>query len=244
MVAITFVDLNLARLCYYGMTRLLDEKDHRFKYISIVIIIHLLLQEETEDLHPNIVPTTDDIEKLVKDIYTCYPEDTCTLNEANVVTSSSVTDYESNVDLSWIIKETIGSEGLAGEPASLHEHVCADNFDLLEQLEAMQEDGSSVEPAPPIVLESVTAVANDHQYTQLASVTAKPHETKKQAMRRVKNNAASRVCRKQRRNRLTTNMGKVGDLMAQNEKLTQSIKQVEDLVSLLKEHLVKATCKK
>ena len=92
--------------------------------------------------------------------------------------------------------------------------------------------------------ESASVVSSDHQYTQLASVVVKPHETNKQAIRRVKNNAASRVCRRQRKNRLTTNIDKMAELTAKNRELLAKIAEAESVVSLLKNHLIKATCKK
>lgn len=157
-----------------------------------------------------------------------------------------------SLDLSSVIQETLGDSILEFELPDLMdtksvsnlEENCSHNleagFHLLDELEA----ADAPVLAPPVDSSSVTAVASDHQYTQLASVKVKPHETHKQAIRRVKNNAASRVCRKQRKNRLTTNMEKAAELMEKNAQLRKSLSEIENFVSLLKDHLVKSTCKK
>lgn len=190
------------------------------------------------------IPTTEgsnDLDQLYKDIFSPESPELTEMDNLLIAEPAMKADTTS-MDLSWIIQETLGSEAVSEEPVSpevpLH-RVSVDSFDLLDQLEAMSDDMTSETTSN---VDSV-AVKNDHQYTQLADVQVKPHETKKQAIRRVKNNAASRVCRKQRKNRLVNNMSKVEELVAKNNDLRKQISDVENLVSLLKEHLVKATKK-
>lgn len=227
--------------------------------------ISSILNESTDQTSANYDDQTTDIDEIVKDVLDaevdienfCAPADTEAIDP---VTHAAV-------DLSWIIKETIGTTALSPQQ-SLDDHVHLD-YDLLNQLEAMEDNGISVpialEPLSPqmdapstpnanviesprssvsSIEECASVVASDHQYTQLASIVVKPHETSKQAVRRVKNNAASRVCRRQRKTRLTTNIDKVADLIAKNRELLQKIADAESIVTLLKNHLVNATCKK
>lgn len=168
------------------------------------------------------------------------------LVEASLLNHSDAAS--SAVDLSWIIQQTLGDEvgteqavtAAAAEPDVPPHRVSVEEYDLLSQLELM----ANGDEAPADETASCSAAVNiDHHYTQLADVQVKPHETKKQAIRRVKNNAASRVCRRQRKNRLTTNMDRVKELVASNDQLRQRLSEIEGVVSLLKEHLVKATRK-
>lgn len=137
------------------------------------------------------------------------------------------------VNLQWVVQETFGSEA------------ALDGFSLLEELEAMDvvqtADSPSSENSSNTNTEATTAVEVDHQYTQLCNVVVKPHETKKQAIRRVKNNAASKVCRKQRKNRFATNAAAMEELAKKNKELQENIASVQSVVDLLKEHLVSVT---
>lgn len=192
------------------------------------------------DIH---LPTTEgnnDLDQLCKEIFSPESPELVEVDNFPVIEPLMEADATS-MDLSWIIQETLGAEAVTEKPASPDvppHRVSVDSFDLLDQLETMSDDT----PTDTCSVDSL-AVKNDHQYTQLADVKVKSHETKKQAIRRVKNNAASRVCRKQRKNKLVTNISKVDGLVAKNIELRKQISDVESIVSLLKEHLVKATKK-
>lgn len=193
---------------------------------------------EHNDLQPTITDEND-FDQLVKEILS--PETELPGSPETITEPSLVETATTSVDLSWIIQETLGSEATSEEPHSpevpVH-RISVDSFDLLDQLETMSDDQTAETSSV-----ASEAVQNDHQYTQLADVKVKAHETKKMAIRRVKNNAASRVCRKTRKNKLVTNISKVDELTARNSELRKRISDVESLVSLLKEQLVKATKK-
>lgn len=233
--------------------------------------ISSILNETTEEPAVN-CDHSDDVERIVKEIFDNEPIDIETSGDFEMSAA------DTSIDLSWIIKETLGADVLPSEqPLELPSAHLDDNlhleYDLLSQLEAMDDHTSgntavavldetpavspgacssssaaSISSSPRSSVsdsdDSISIVAIDHQYTQLASVRAKPHETKKEAIRRVKNNAASRVCRRQRKNRLISNIDKVAELTATNNELLQQIRDVESIVCLLKDHLVKATSKK
>ena len=211
-----------------------------------MLFIFLFQETDANAITHNDIPNpstegSNDLDQLCKDIFSPGSPELAEMDNFSIPEPFMAADATS-MDLSWIIQETLGSEAISAEPSSpdVPQHrVSVDSFDLLDQLEAMSEDVTS-ETSNSV---DSSAVKNDHQYTQLADVQIKPHETKKQAIRRVKNNAASRVCRKQRKNRLVTNISKVEDLIAKNKDLRKQISDVEKLVSLLKEHLVKATKK-
>jgi hypothetical protein len=149
----------------------------------------------------------------------CHHDDNAVANDSDLLLA--------DIDLSSVIKETFGDNGL-------------DGFQLLEELEAMEEsdESGSVEPES---LEAKLAVESDHQYSQLCNIEVKPHETKKQAIRRVKNNAASKVCRKRRKNKFATNTEKISELLQANADLQKNIDSVQNVVDILREHLVKVT---
>lgn len=185
-----------------------------------------------------------DLDTLMKHV---FPEDTETtdasVDDKDMLSASpepvtSVDDdstvLPTGVNLEWVVQETFGSE------ATL------EGFTLLEELEAMESmnaaDSSLFAVSSDTNSEyAAAAVETDHHYTQLQNVVVKPNETKKQAIRRVKNNAASRVCRKQRKNRLVTNAAKAEELTKKNKELLATIANVQSVVDLLKEHLVNAT---
>jgi hypothetical protein len=149
---------------------------------------------------------------------------TATAEEENV--------FSIDLDLGTVIDEAFGSGGLQG-------------FDLLEQLEALDDAPSATPPGSAGAdVVGFSAVESDHQYTQLSTIEIKPHETKKQAIRRVKNNAASKVCRKQRKNKFAANMEKVAELTEANKRLKAAVDSVQSLVALLNDHLVRATTSK
>jgi len=135
-----------------------------------------------------------------------------------------------SLDLSCIVQETLGPD--------------AEHYSLLEALEEMGEPGCA----------SQEVIQADHAYpltikpgsdplTAEPVVEVKPHETKKQAIRRVKNNAASKVCRRTRKNKQKDMCALAQELSDKNKSLMREIGEVESLVRLLKEHLVKATKK-
>ena len=72
-----------------------------------------------------------------------------------------------------------------------------------------------------------------------AEVEVKSHETKKRAIRRVKNNMASREFRSRKKTKLEVNTEKVSHLERENEKLRSDLQSVEDVVRILKDGLVK-----
>ncbi|XP_067932410.1 uncharacterized protein [Watersipora subatra] len=219
--------------------------------------ISSVINEPTEQSPSDCVDNTD-VEQLVKEIF-----------DSDISSIESPLPNES-VDLSWIINETLGADALAQEDAgAAPAEMLADDlnldYDLLSQLENMNEqsfddclavglsDQSTELPVPasvqlmppsPSADETTSVIALDHQYTQLACIKVKAHETKKEAIRRVKNNAASRVCRRQRKTRLTTNTQRIAELTASNGALTEQIRSIESVVLLLKENLVRATCQK
>lgn len=147
-------------------------------------------------------------------------------------TDDLVTPEDLEVDaLSSVILETIGSLS------------DADSLAAMSPLSVVgsEDDVFKVPATPPMD----KVIDHDHSdYTMKQVVEAKPHETEKQALRRVKNNAASKVCRKQRRNKFKENSLVVGDLVAKNTELRKKIAQMEDVVSVLKAHLVQSTCKR
>lgn len=231
--------------------------------------ISTMLNQGTEELTAE--HDHDEVEQIVEEIFS--------KDVSDAFIAPTLTESNTQLDLSDIIKETLGDEAMSLLDDEVFEQrfncpplddsltattltdSAAIDFDLLNELEAMGSVEESPKPEVPEVValspsssssgetssvseDFACVVANDHQYTQLSNVTVKPHETKKQAIRRVKNNAASRVCRKQRKNRLTTNAGKVAELTTKNNELMERIREVENLVTLLKDHLVKATSKK
>jgi hypothetical protein len=131
------------------------------------------------------------------------------------------------LDLKSVIDEAFGGGGLQG-------------YQLLEELEALEREQS-----PPALAEDVAMTTeSDHTYTQLGQLQIKPNETKKQAIRRVKNNAASKVCRKQRKNRFSNNVQKIEELTRLNGELRARLDSMQRVVSILQDHLVTATkCK-
>lgn len=152
-------------------------------------------------------------------------------DEVEESVSGCIETLPSDIDLSKVIQDTIGDHGL-------------DAFQLLNDVEAMETGDISLEQAAQAEEDDLrTAVESDHQYSQLCNVEVKPHETKKQAVRRVKNNAASKVCRRQRKNKFATNVQEIERLTKANDDLKQSITGVQAVVDLLREHLVHATRK-
>jgi len=66
----------------------------------------------------------------------------------------------------------------------------------------------------------------------------KPHESKKQAVRRVKNNLASRDFRSRKRSKLSDMLEQADELVVENEALRVDLASVEAVVKLLKEGLI------
>lgn len=144
-----------------------------------------------------------------------------------------------NLDLSALIQETIGQEAITYNP---------DNLSLLEALEGLEEEEALSPAQSSCPSPTIEVVQIDHPYVAppvsiVSAVEVKPHETKKQAIRRVKNNAASKVCRRTRKNKLQDMFSQSDELLAKNVELKRKIAEVESVVSLLKEHLIKATKK-
>lgn len=69
-------------------------------------------------------------------------------------------------------------------------------------------------------------------------VIVKPNETKKEAVRRVKNNMASRVFRHKRRSNLEKLLSREEELVRRNRDMRKDVEMVEEMVQLLKEGLV------
>lgn len=196
----------------------------------------------------------NDVQLAASPVSDGIEDTTWSLGACDELLSMQQSISDTSVDLGWLIRETLGPAALVDEPivvdtdfvtpvvlaeepmAVTAAAVDEGGFDLLEELEAMSQISSEESlPSPTASLD------NDHQYTKLASVVVKPYETRKQAIRRVKNNASSRVCRRQRKTRLTTNIGKVAELVSKRDELRRDVQEVEDMVRLLKEHLVSAT---
>lgn len=198
-----------------------------------------LFFQVTTDLMPSLDNELDgDLDYFVKHVLgdgdDLIKEPLTEPNTAKPETTEFTTEtiIPADLDLQTVVEEAFGMDGLQG-------------YDLLNELEAMENSASSTEEsaAAEKVADS-SVVESDHQYTQLNSIVIKPHETKKQAVRRVKNNAASKVCRKQRKTKFTTNVQKIAVLTKTNSELKCSIASIESVVELLREHLVKANCKK
>lgn len=73
---------------------------------------------------------------------------------------------------------------------------------------------------------------------QLDEVKVKPHETKKEAIRRVKNNMASKVFRSRKKYKLEDLLAKEEELVEENRLLRTDVEAVEEMVKVLKEGLI------
>ena len=71
-----------------------------------------------------------------------------------------------------------------------------------------------------------------------ATITPKPHETKQDAIRRVKNNLASRDFRSRKKYRLEDLLTSEQELIVQNKQLKGDIASIEEVVNVLKEGLI------
>lgn len=69
-------------------------------------------------------------------------------------------------------------------------------------------------------------------------VITKPNETRQEAIRRIKNNQASRDCRGRRRSRYELGMARIDELNEDNTTLRQKIADVEEVVRTLREGLI------
>ncbi|XP_067930314.1 uncharacterized protein [Watersipora subatra] len=75
-------------------------------------------------------------------------------------------------------------------------------------------------------------------HKKLGDVIPKPHETQKAAIRRVKNNAASRVFRSRKKNKLEDLIEQEEQLDTENRVLRRDLEKVEEVVRVMKECLV------
>lgn len=70
-------------------------------------------------------------------------------------------------------------------------------------------------------------------------VNQKPHESERQAIRRVKNNFASKVFRSKRRSKLELMLTQEEELTQENSAIRRDLSMVTEVVAMLKEGLVK-----
>jgi len=190
--------------------------------------IQTLLDAVDVDVMPNSNSSAEEVDDIIQQLSN---DDTSLLSPliVNICDQDQKLIEEPTVfDLGTIIKECFEPQDFVG-------------YSLLEELETLHTEKAAEEKIEDIC---TIAVNTDHSYTQLSSIKLKPNETRKQAIRRIKNNAASKVCRRQRKSRFKENSTRVEELMMRNAELQNDLITIQGVVEILKDHLVKATTKK
>jgi len=190
--------------------------------------IQTLLDAVDVDVMPNSNSSAEEVDDIIQQLSN---NDTSLLSPliVNICDQDQKLIEDPTVfDLGTIIKECFEPQDFVG-------------YSLLEELETLHTEKAAEEKIKDIC---TIAVNTDHSYTQLSSIKLKPNETRKQAIRRIKNNAASKVCRRQRKSRFKENSTRVEELMMRNAELQNDLITIQVVVEILKDHLVKATTKK
>lgn len=187
--------------------------------------IQTLLDAVDDDVLPNSASCADEADDIIQQLSN---DDTSALIVNTCDQDQTLVEDPTVFDLVTIIKECFEPQDFVG-------------YSLLEELESLPTETAAKEKVEDI---SNMVVDTDHSYTQLSSIKLKPNETRKQAIRRIKNNAASKVCRSQRKSRFKENSARVKELMLRNAELHNDLINIQGVVEFLKDHLVKATSKK